>query len=289
MLREIRSVVAVAFVLVVPSVLAQDTADQTWDDLVDDYSRSQLGDYEMLHYAPPGQKEVRKYFVFPDHASDGIYGMDVSHHNGLVAWTRLADAGVKFVYIKASQGSRFRDPRFNENWRGAADAGVVRGAYHFLSAGIDGAVQARSYLALIAKAGGLAANDLTPVLDLEWDFDKRGTDKIDRWSEVPREKIIQAVTAWIDTVQSATGRRPIIYTAASWWDQRLGGEMSLKEYPHWLADYRVVSFKNGAPKSVKGHRHLIWQFTDVGTLSSAGGKFDVNRLKGKDLGLLSGK
>jgi len=284
-----RGIAIVALVLATPFAWAQLNTEQAWVDLVDDQSRSQLAAYEMLRYAPPAEKKVRRAFVFPEDANDGVYGVDVSHHNGQVEWPKLASSGVKFVYIKASQGTNFRDPRFDANWRASANAGVVRGAYHFLGAEGDGAEQARSYLALIAKSGGLLANDLTPVLDLEWDFERVGSARVDRWSKVPADQIAKAVKAWIDTVQTATGRRPIIYTSASWWNERMAGSMQLKDYQHWVADYRQSSINAGAPKSVRQHAYQIWQFTDVGGVDGASVKLDVNRLKGKDLVVLSGK
>lgn len=81
----------------------------------------------------------------------------------------------------------------------------------------------------------------------------------------------------------------MIYTTASWWNERMAGSILLQNYPHWIADYRTASFNAGAPKSVKRHAYLVWQFTDVGGIDGVGVKFDVNRLKGKDLSVLSGK
>lgn len=283
------AITAFALMLSAPFGFAQPSADPEWVDLVDDQSRSQLAAQEMLRYAPPGEKSARRIFSFPLDANDGIYGVDVSHHNGKVDWPKLAASSVKFVYIKASQGAKFRDPKFDSNWRASSEAGLARGAYHFLSASADGAEQARSYLALVAKSGGFAENDLTPVLDLEWDFDKVGADKVDRWSQMSPAQIVQTVKAWLDTVQAATGRRPMIYTTASWWSERMAGTMLLKDYSHWIADYRLSSINAGAPKSIKKHPFLVWQFTDVGGIDGAGGKFDVNRLKGTSLGALSGR
>lgn len=283
------AIAAVALSLVAKFATAQSEADPTWIDLVDDQSRSQLATYEMLKYAPPGEKSVRKLFTFPQDADDGVYGVDISHHNGKVDWKLLATSKVKFAYIKASQGLNFRDPNFDANWRASDNAQMLRGAYHFLSAGADGATQAKNYLALVNKSGGFKPDDLPPVLDLEWDFIKVNGTPVDRWSNVPPEQIVATVKAWIDTVQLATGRRPIIYTAASWWEARMGGSMQLKDYPHWIADYRPSSIQAKAPKSVKKHPYVAWQFTEVGGIDGAGVKLDVNRLKGNSLKVLAGK
>jgi len=198
--------------LVVPSIAraAEEMPGQPiqWLDLKDDSSRAELARYELLKFAP-GNRNVRRAFAFPADANDGIYGIDVSHHNGVVNWQAASKSGVKFVYVKATQGARYRDARFVENWVGAAKiGGMRRGAYHFLAAGISGKEQARTYLALLDSVGGLQADDLAPVLDLEWDMEKTASGgQVDRWSKLKPAAIEQAVTEWVETVKAATGRK----------------------------------------------------------------------------------
>jgi lysozyme len=59
------------------------------------------------------------------------YGIDVSHHQGVIDWERVANDGISFAYMKATEGNEFVDERFADNWRGAANAGLDRGAYHY--------------------------------------------------------------------------------------------------------------------------------------------------------------
>src|SRR5262249_36813417 len=82
-------------------------------------------------------------FKCPADAGDGIYGIDVSHHNedgqGKIDWRKLTDQSIFFVYAKATQGKGFFDGRFARTWRELGklqEEGreVYRGAYHFLSA-----------------------------------------------------------------------------------------------------------------------------------------------------------
>lgn len=261
-----------------------------WLDLTDDMSRSELAYYEVLTFGPPADRNVRHAFVFPVDAADGLYGVDVSHHNGVVDWTAVAKGGARFVYIKATQGERYRDAMFATNWAEAAKTGTLRrGAYHFLTADVPGKDQAKAFLALLDAAGGLGSDDLTPVLDIEWDLQKQGDAQIDRWSALTPAQIVQNVLDWTQAVQAATGRLPMIYTSASWWNARMNGSLALKAYPQWIADYRSRSISNGAPLPVRSHTYLAWQFTDGGRFKDASGKFDVNRLKGSDLKLLVGK
>ena len=61
-----------------------------------------------------------------------VHGIDVSKFQGDIDWNRVADSGVKFAWIKASEGGDHADERFQANWEGAKAAGVPHGAYHFV-------------------------------------------------------------------------------------------------------------------------------------------------------------
>src|SRR6476660_2447595 len=77
------------------------------------------------------------FLWYPQHrpslrAGESI-GIDVSHHQGEIDWPRVASDGVRFAYIKASEGGTVPDHRFRENWVEAKKAGLRRGAYHFFT------------------------------------------------------------------------------------------------------------------------------------------------------------
>src|SRR3954470_16000189 len=70
------------------------------------------------------------------HPSERHYpsqGIDVSHHQGHIAWAKLPRQGVDFAYIKATEGADYVDRRFSINWRAAHAVGIRRGAYHFFT------------------------------------------------------------------------------------------------------------------------------------------------------------
>ena len=91
------------------------------------------------------------------------YGIDVSNHQGEIDWQAVADDDIDFAYIKASEGGDFTDARFAANWRGADDAGLDRGAYHFFTLCRSGRDQARHFLS-VAPPDPAA---LPPAVDLE--------------------------------------------------------------------------------------------------------------------------
>jgi lysozyme len=101
------------------------------------------------------------------HPSERRYpsqGIDVSHHQGHIAWAKLPRQGVDFAYIKATEGRHYVDRRFSRNWRAARAAGIRRGAYHFFSLCESGRVQAKHFIRHVpADAAALA-----PAVDLEF-------------------------------------------------------------------------------------------------------------------------
>lgn len=68
------------------------------------------------------------FWYLPNHRSDlragERYGIDVSRHQELIAWERVAEDDIDFAYIKASEGGDLVDERFAENWFGAGEAGI---------------------------------------------------------------------------------------------------------------------------------------------------------------------
>ena len=67
-----------------------------------------------------------------------IHGIDISHHQGDIDWELLRNAmiekcPVRFILIKATEGTTIVDPKFKENFTQAREYGFIRGAYHFWS------------------------------------------------------------------------------------------------------------------------------------------------------------
>jgi lysozyme len=153
-------------------------------------------------------------------------GIDVSRLNGTLDWGRISQAGIAFAYIKATEGlqndpnSAARIAYFQSNWQQAADAGVLRGAYHFFRANDDSELQADQFLMAI---GAVADADLPPMLDVETDD---GTDNA---------TIILRVHRCLERIQSQLGVTPLVYTYASFWNAHL--DAGFGAYPLWIAAY----------------------------------------------------
>jgi len=223
-----------------------------------------------------------------------VFGVDISHHNGSkFPFKQLKNRKIDFIYMKASQGAGFLDPRFASNWQRAgelpAGSRVHRGAYHFLSSGDPriapedwGLQQAQTFLKVIKANGGLRDTDMPPVVDLEWD--KASESAPDRWAGRTSADIVKVLLAFTTTVETELGRKPMIYTAQSWWHERMGKEAdgtSLAAYPLWVADYSRSSRATEEPRSIAGATWVLWQFTDAAKMVIGfDGKFDANIYKG---------
>ncbi len=132
-------------------------------------------------------------------------GIDVSHHQGNVNWRAVAEAGISFAFVKATDGGTFTDPQFGTNWIGVKDAGIIRGAYHFFRPAKPVDSQVENFVRTVREIGD---GDLPPVLDLE----EAPTPHGDEWEDVSGEQRVPLVLTWLEAVEARLGQKPIIYT-----------------------------------------------------------------------------
>lgn len=188
----------------------------------------------------------------PFRADAAVPGMDVSGHTRDNHWSTWYGNGIRFAYIKASEGDYLLNTKFTQQWTGATEAGVVRGAYHFANPKVaDGATQADYF---IEHGGGWTPDGRTlpGVLDIEWN-PYEGNDCYDK---TPAE-LQQFVADFVGRYQQRTGTRPVIYTARSWWNQCLGSTPSWRSTPLWIAHWADTPGR--MPDAWTGAEHTIWQ------------------------------
>ena len=60
-------------------------------------------------------------------------GIDVSEHQGVIDWTKVAKDGVQFAVIRAGYGRELsqKDKQFERNYAGAKAVGIQVGAYWY--------------------------------------------------------------------------------------------------------------------------------------------------------------
>ena len=192
-----------------------------------------------------------------------IHGIDISHYQGEIDWEKLKNNGmiekcpVRFVMIKATEGSSKIDENFIDNFYNAREYGFIRGAYHFYSVYSPAEAQARYFI----KNVKLEAGDLPPVLDVEHK-PKNQTD----------EEFKKSILTWLDIVEEEYGVKPIIYTYYKFKMKYLSDKV-FDDYPYWIAhDYVDKVEYNGQWK--------FWQHTDCGKLPGISGYVDFNIYNG---------
>lgn len=187
-------------------------------------------------------------------------GIDVSHYQGTIDWSAVGGQGIKFAFVRVSDGTTTPDDTFAANWEGARNAGVMRGAYQYFRPSQDPIAQADL---LLAKMGTLQPGDLPPVVDVE------------TLSGVSATTAEARLRQWLAHVEAAIGKRPIIYTAAYFWRDALGNP-DLSGYPMWVANYGVECPLVPSPWVTWD----FWQYTDAGAVSGIVGPVDHNHFNG---------
>ena len=193
-----------------------------------------------------------------------VHGIDVARYQGAINWRTVKRNNVSFAFIKATEGKDHLDDNFQENWRGAAAAGMPRGAYHFYYFCSTAFSQARWFIRNVPKE----ANSLPPVLDMEWNAHSRTC------KNRPSKTLVRLeMKRFLSIVQRHYGKRPIIYTTVDFYkDNDLA---SFKGYEFWL---RSVA---GHPSEVyPGQRWSFWQYTGTGRIPGIKGDTDINVFAG---------
>ena len=123
-----------------------------------------------------------------------IHGIDISHYQGKINWDRLRSNALidgcplRFIIVKATEGSSRIDPNFADNFYQVREYGFVRGAYHFWS--IRSSARSQAYFFL--KKVHLEDGDLPPVLDIEHKPAKQSVEDFQRdvltWLHIVEDK-----------------------------------------------------------------------------------------------------
>ena len=98
-------------------------------------------------------------------SNEQYQGIDVSNWQGYINYEEVKRDGIEIVYIKASEGTNYKDPYFDVNYQNAKNNGLKVGFYHFLTAinTEEAEEQAKFFASVISKK----VPDCKLVLDYE--------------------------------------------------------------------------------------------------------------------------
>jgi GH25 family lysozyme M1 (1,4-beta-N-acetylmuramidase) len=196
----------------------------------------------------------------------GLLGHDVSSHQGDVDWSAAWQNGGRFVYVKATEGTGYANPRFAQQYDGSYGVGMMRGAYHFARPDVSGGAEQADYF--VDHGGGWSADGRTLPGALDAEYNPYG----ETCYGLDPAQMGWWLADFSDTYRARTGRFPVIYTSTNWWNRCTGRNAGFGlNNPLWIARFSDTM----GPLPAGWTHEMIWQFADSGSLPG-----DQNRYGG---------
>ena len=172
--------------------------------------------------------------------------------------------GISFAFIKATEGSSFKDEKFAYNMAQAYETDLRVGAYHFFSYDSSGETQAENFINTVPRLD----NMLPPVIDIEFYGDK----DFNLPSRQHTESILRPL---LERLEHHYGKKPIIYAVEKSYDLYIKDDY--QNYPIWIRD--VIK----KPALSDGRDWMFWQYCARKTLKGYKGEerfIDMNVFSG---------
>lgn len=188
-------------------------------------------------------------------------GLDVSNWQGNIDYAQVKAAGIDVVYIKASEGTTYKDPYFERNYANAKANGLKVGFYHFVTA--TNVQSARNQAQFFASV----ISGKSPDCKLAMDFEQfRGGISVSEINEISK--------AFLETVQQLTRKEVVIYSNLNDAQTVFSRELA-NQYPLWVAYWGSES---GLLNSSSHWQNWEgWQYTSRGIVAGVNGYVDRNR------------
>jgi len=211
-------------------------------------------------------------------------GIDVSAYNGEIDWKTVAEAGIKYCWVKCSEGTTHKNRRRQENLDGARAFGIHAAGYHFARPDTyqslqleDAKNEAHNFLQCY---GTPQPDDLVPMVDLESGLLKNDQNYNIDW-----------INEWCYTVEQELGLKPrkiVMYTARWATTSRIlkaepGLLKQLAEHPLWWAEYHDEEVTEPSKIMKPWKNWDIWQWTGYGSVPGIEGRVDENWMKAESL------
>jgi len=201
-------------------------------------------------------KDLRPELTIDDVKNqENLWGIDVSHYQSNINWVDLENEKPNFMFIKASEGTSFKDEKYSTYYTEAKKLGIPVGSYHFFTYNSTGKDQANNFLSTAQHTNG----DLLPVLDAEYT----------RSMPNDKEKIKAELIDYVITIYDKLGFYPIIYCNYRYFQTYLA-ETILQNCKLWIVDYKDKPECNWT----------LWQSTNKFKLTSIKGHVDLNFING---------
>jgi GH25 family lysozyme M1 (1,4-beta-N-acetylmuramidase) len=191
-------------------------------------------------------------------APAGVQGQDVSSYQGNVNWTAQWNAGSRFAYIKATEGTYYTNAYFAQQYNGSYNVGMIRGSYHFARPDTtSGATQADYF---VAHGGGWSKDGKTLPGALDIEYNPYGAECYG----LSQASMRSWITSFSNEYHAKTTRWPVLYTTTDWWNTCIGNYNAwASNNPLWIARYSSTVGTLPPGYTV----YSFWQWTSSGTLA----------------------
>ena len=208
-----------------------------------------------------------------------LEGIDISHWETVTDWPAVKGSGIRFVYLKATQGEKSVDRCFHKYRLACQTAGLVWGAYLFYDYRYPAAGQARHFITTVGQTSTEIRSMLPPVLDLEsftvWQDGER------RVAEVPaRLPLLNALKTLIESLKETYGNA-LLYTNPAMLKRLAPLPEWLAGTPLWIAHYTPAR----QPRILPFNNWLFWQYSDAGKIPGIFDAVDRDRFNGDEVDL----
>ncbi|MEA2708457.1 MAG: lysozyme [Phycisphaerales bacterium] len=223
-----------------------------------------------------------------------VQGIDVSQWQGTMNWTTAYNAGNRFTFAKATQGTTAVDPQFTTNRTAAKNAGLLIGFYHFATPdNITDANADGRYDDAVAEAEWFYSNAgaymgtgyLKPVLDLE-----------SNPGGLTNTQLSKFANDFCWRMQALSGQDPIIYCNTNYAANVYNSTVNVHDL--WIANWNETSY--GHPVNGTGNPPSgvwpagswdFWQYSADGNGQGAANgaqssAIDLDVFNGSDINLL---
>ena len=236
-------------------------------------------DNELVVDGLAGPKTLRSLGI------EVIAGIDVSSHNGTVDWEQVASAGVKFAWVKATEGQNHINRNWVKRYNGAAENNIIVGAYHFARPDFnkydtpeeDAQAEFKHFRDTLEQVGGLKPGNLVPAVDLE-----AGMKTDDQYNA-------DWYLKWLALAEEEWGVKAIVYSARWAWNLYIRNAAkedieTFTRYPVWWANYIRKEYFVGPEKQLRGWQEWdVWQYSGSGKCPGIKGRVDLNWMAGSQL------
>ncbi len=176
-----------------------------------------------------------------------VLGLDVSHHQGKIDWDKVPTK-YEYVYIKATEGTDWQDPKYLYNFNHASKKFNV-GSYHYLTT-------SNIYKQFYNYKNNTKQQNLIPMVDVE-------IEGVKQWS---KKELWENLDIFIELCEKEYGVKPIIYST-----QRSYNTLLSPRYNNFIL--MIGRYSKKEPEC----KWDIWQYTEKGKIDGIKKNTDISK------------